>query len=73
MRVTQRDVSATKRHNGAWECSAMIGGYRVERTYYGYTKREAVRLFVERYRYDGTEGQDRKSYSDTQDRDSYMA
>jgi hypothetical protein len=33
--------------NGAYEISDIIGGYRVARTYYGYTKREAVKQFKE--------------------------
>lgn len=31
--------------SGAIEVSDIIGGYLVRRVYYGYTKREAVRLF----------------------------
>lgn len=32
-------------HSGAWIVSDIVGGYRVARTYYGYTRREAVALF----------------------------
>lgn len=40
------NVTATRiHHNGAWEVSAIIGGYLTRRVYYGYTKREAIRLF----------------------------
>lgn len=31
--------------SGAWILSALHGGYYEHRTYYGYTKREATRLF----------------------------
>lgn len=31
--------------SGAWEVSDIIGEHRVHRTYYGYRKREALRLF----------------------------
>lgn len=31
--------------SGAWEVCDLIGGSWVRRTYYGYTKREAVTLF----------------------------
>jgi hypothetical protein len=31
--------------SGAWEVSDIVGGYWVARTYYGYTRREAVALF----------------------------
>jgi hypothetical protein len=34
-----------KNNAGAWVISDIIGGYRVARQYYGYTKREAVALF----------------------------
>ena len=34
-----------KNTQGAWVISDIIGGYRVARSYYGYTKREAIRLF----------------------------
>jgi hypothetical protein len=37
-------------HSGAWIVSDIVGGYLVSRTYYGYTKREAVRLFREERR-----------------------
>jgi hypothetical protein len=38
-------MTTEKNHAGAWIISDMIGGYRVARQYYGYTKREAVQLF----------------------------
>jgi hypothetical protein len=39
-------MSATRVwHSGAWIVSEIVGGYLVSRTYYGYTKREAVALF----------------------------
>ena len=31
--------------SGAWEVSAIIGNVWFRRTYYGYTKRQAVRAF----------------------------
>jgi len=31
--------------SGAWQVSAVVGGYLVTRTYYGYTKREAISTF----------------------------
>ena len=31
--------------SGAWEVSDIVAGYWVRRTYYGYTRREAVALF----------------------------
>ena len=34
-----------KNHAGAWVISDIIGGYRVARQYYGYTKAQAVALF----------------------------
>lgn len=36
-----------RNHHGAWVVSDVIRGYRVARTYYGYTKWEAMRLFRE--------------------------
>ena len=44
-RVTERDLSYRRTFQGAWVVSAMVGGYREERHYLGYTKREASRLF----------------------------
>ena len=32
-------------HSGAWIVSEIVGGYLVSRTYYGFTKREAVARF----------------------------
>jgi hypothetical protein len=51
MRVTQKDVEARK-FAGTWLLSAIvvrdIYAYREHAQYYGYTKREAMRLFLER-------------------------
>jgi hypothetical protein len=38
---------AEKLHSGAWRVSDIIGGYRVERVFFGYTKRQAMALFLE--------------------------
>ena len=38
-------MTTTKLLNGAWEVCSIIGGYLVRRAYYGYSKREAIRLF----------------------------
>jgi hypothetical protein len=39
-------VTTTKKiPSGAWEVSDIVGGYLVTRTYYGYTKSEALALF----------------------------
>ena len=47
-RIGAADVMAEKiHHSGAWRVSALWRGYRQARTYYGYTKREAVRLYVQ--------------------------
>jgi hypothetical protein len=35
--------------SGAWIISDMISGYLVTRTYYGHTKRDALRLFREEF------------------------
>lgn len=42
----QRECTATRQRDGAYEVSAIVSGYLVRRVYYGYTKREAVRCFV---------------------------
>ena len=31
--------------NGAWVCSDIIHGHLITRTYYGYTKRQAMAMF----------------------------
>lgn len=46
-KLKQSDVIVTKRRDGSYECAAIIGLYRVHNVYYGYTKREAVRLFIQ--------------------------
>ncbi len=42
-------MTTERLHNGAWQVSGMVedawGGYLLTRTYYGYSKREAVALF----------------------------
>ena len=42
-----REVSAYRQFpSGAWIVAAIVGQYRVQRTYFGYSKREAVRAFL---------------------------
>ena len=36
--------------NGAYEVSDIIDGYRVVRTYYGYTKKECERMFRKEFK-----------------------
>jgi len=38
-------MSIVRLHTGAWQCSDIIGGHLVTRTYYGMTKREARAAF----------------------------
>jgi hypothetical protein len=38
-------MSIDKNNEGAWRISDIIGGYLVTRTYYFYTKREAIAKF----------------------------
>jgi hypothetical protein len=40
-------MTVDKNNEGAWRVSDIIGGYLVTRRYYGYTKREAIKLFKE--------------------------
>jgi len=40
-------INYTKNYQGALILSAMVNGYLVEKTYYGYTKTEATRHFRE--------------------------
>ena len=44
-------MTATRLHNGAWRIYALVedgsGAYLLTRSYYGYTKREAVARFRE--------------------------
>jgi hypothetical protein len=45
-RLTHKEASATRNPvNGSILVSAIIGNYWVKRVYYGYTKREAIRMF----------------------------
>lgn len=44
-------MTVTKQaHSGAYVVSDLVDGYLVTRTYYGFTKREAVRMFREETR-----------------------
>jgi hypothetical protein len=40
-------MTIDKNREGAWRVSDIVAGYLVTRTYYFYTKKEAVRLFRE--------------------------
>lgn len=50
--MAERLEMSAHRHpvNGAWIVRAIVRGYYVERAYYDYTKREALRLFREEAR-----------------------
>jgi hypothetical protein len=43
-------MTIEKNIHGALVISAVIGGYLISRQYYGYTRREAVRLFRDEVR-----------------------
>lgn len=45
-RLTAKDVSATRRGDGGWTVAAMVDNHREAKTYYGYSKRDAIRQFV---------------------------
>ena len=47
MRYTYKDIDARRTFQGAWALSCMVAGYYVEKQYFFYTKREALRLFHE--------------------------
>lgn len=44
-------MTVEQNHHGAWVVAEVVGGYRVSRTYYGYTRQEAMRLFREEVGY----------------------
>lgn len=44
-RIPLAEISAVKMHNGAWEVAAIVGGVRVCRVYYDYTRPEAISAF----------------------------
>lgn len=43
-------MTVERNYAGAYVISDIVGGYLVTKQYYGYTKREAVRLFKEETR-----------------------
>jgi hypothetical protein len=38
-------MTAAKLHNGAWYVADIVNGYLTSRTFYGYSKRDALRAF----------------------------
>jgi hypothetical protein len=36
-------------HSGAWVVSDIVAGYRVSRTYYGYSSAQALRAFLDEF------------------------
>lgn len=52
MKLSKQDIHIHQ-FLGAWMCSAMVGtgiyARRVQAQYYGYTKTQAIRLFIEEY------------------------
>jgi hypothetical protein len=53
-RVYPDDLIITKDHTGAWLVSAVFEGYRHALSYLGYTKTEAVRLYLDQYNKKGS-------------------
>ena len=47
MHYTYKDIDARKTFQGAWALSCLVAGYYKERQYFGYTKKQAMRLFHE--------------------------
>lgn len=45
--IRAADITAEKNIRGAWVVSAIVSGYLTSRQFYGYTKREATRLFLD--------------------------
>ena len=43
-------MTIDKNAEGAWRVSDIVNGYLVTKRYYGYTKREAIKLFKEQTR-----------------------
>ena len=44
-REREREMTIEKNREGAYVISDIVSGYLVTRSYYGYAKRDAVRLF----------------------------
>lgn len=45
--IRQKDVSTRRTFQGAIECSCVVRLHLERAQYFGYTKREAVRMFVD--------------------------
>ena len=43
-------MTVDKNSEGAWRVSDIINGYLVTKRYYGYTKKEAIKMFKEEYK-----------------------
>lgn len=52
-RVYPDDLVITKDHAGSWLVSAVFEGYRHARSYQGYTKAQAVQLYLDTYNKEG--------------------
>lgn len=48
-RVYPDELNIIKHHSGAWLVSAVFEGYRHALSYLGYSKTEAVRLYLDTY------------------------
>jgi hypothetical protein len=56
--IRRSDIRPEKNARGGWVFSLISQGVRVSRQFYGYTKREATRLFLEEI--NGNNLEDRK-------------
>lgn len=45
--IRAADLSIEKNTYGAYAISALVNGYRVSRQFYGYTKKESIRRFLD--------------------------
>jgi hypothetical protein len=50
MTTQTNNISITKNNLGYYVISALINGYREQRVYSGYTKKDAIRLFKNYYK-----------------------
>ena len=49
MKLKKNELTLTRTRAGGWVVSAIVAGYLEERLYYGYSKTEAVKLYLDNY------------------------
>jgi hypothetical protein len=53
MAIKKNELNLVRTTAGGWSVSAIVAGYRTERLYYGYSKKEAITRYLSEFKKKG--------------------